>query len=114
MRKIEQWMIDTIQTQRAKEPSILMYDGVTSTNDNTMVCTRLRYDREIVTTIYLHGNLIASYSGGEGGFKMCGFPTQTTKSRINALALAFGRNGVYTKNGKHYSGNQEVNDYDWF
>lgn len=114
MRKIEQWMVDTIQTQRIANPQTLTGDGVTDTKDNTLVCTRLRYDHEIVTTIYLHGNLIAACSGGAWGFKMCGFPTQTTKSRINALALAFGRDGVYTKAGKHYSGNQEINDYDWF
>lgn len=114
MRKIEQWMIDTIQAQRLANSQTLMGDGVTSNKDNTMVCTRMRFDHEIVTTIYLHGNLIASYSGGEWGFKMCGWPTVTTKSRINALALAFGRYGVYTKSGKHYSGSQEINDYDWF
>ena len=114
MRKIEQWMVDTIQAQRITNQQTLMADGVTNTNDNMMVCTRMRDDRKIVTTIYLYGNLIASYSGGEWGFKMCGFPTQTTKSRINAIANAFGRDGVHTKSGKHYSGNKEVNDYDWF
>ena len=45
---------------------------------------------------------------------MCGRPTNTTKSRINALAAAFGREGVYTKAGKHYSGDKEVNAHDWF
>ena len=114
MRKIEQWMIATIDAQRNVDKNKLLGDGLTNTRGNTMICTRLRYDRIAVTTIYLHGNLIASYSENVWGFKMCGWPTTTTKSRINALAVAFRRDGVYTKAGKHYSGKTEVNGYDWF
>ena len=58
--------------------------------------------------------MIAQGDAFDWGFKMCGFPTLTTKSRINAIAKAFGRAGVNTKNGKHYSGNKEVNAVDWF
>lgn len=114
MRKIEQWMIDTIQSQRLANAAALKGEGLTNTSGNTMICTRLRYDRIAVTTVYLHGNLIASYSENVWGFKMCGWPTTTTKSRINAIAQAFGREGVKTKAGKHYSGKTEVNAYDWF
>ena len=114
MRKIEQWMIDTINAQRDVDKNKLFGDGLTNTKDNTMICTRKRHDGTIVTTVYLHGNLIASNSGEGWGFKMCGYPTSTTKSRINAIAHAFGREGVKTKAGKHYSGETEVNIQDWF
>lgn len=114
MRKIEQWMLDKINTQRNADKNELLGDGLTNTCENTMVCTRQRYDGAIVTTVYLHGNLIASFSGEVWEFKMCGWPTTTTRSRINALAHTFGREGVKTKAGKHYSGKTEVNAYDWF
>lgn len=114
MRKIEQWMVDTIKSQRLADSNKLKYDGLTNTQANTMVCTRLRSDYVAVTTVYLHGNMIAQFSGNNWGFKMCGWSTNTTKSRINALARAFGRDGVHTKQGKQYSGDREVNTYDWF
>lgn len=114
MRKIEQWMIATINAQRNVDKNKLLGDGVTNTSGNTMVCTRQRYDGAIVTTAYLHGNLIASNSGDGWGFTMAGWPTTTTKSRINSIAHAFGRDGVNTKAGKHYSGEVEVNALEWF
>lgn len=58
--------------------------------------------------------MIAQYSGDAWGFKMAGWAAPTTKSRINAIAGSFGRDGVHTKEGKHYSGDKEVNSYDWF
>ena len=94
MRKIDIWMIDTIIRQRASNTDALLYDGVVSTNTNTMVSTRIRYDGEKVTNIYLHGNMIASYSTGEWSFTLQGWNTPTTKSRINALANQWGRSGV--------------------
>ena len=114
MRKIEQWMCNTIQSQRLADSNKLKYEGLTNTQGNTMVCTRIRSDYVAVTTVYLHGNMIAQYSGDAWGFKMAGWATPTTKSRINAIAESFGREGVYTKAGKHYSGDKEVNAHDWF
>ena len=114
MRKIEKQMIEAINKQRASKKAVLFGEGLTRTVDNTMICTRLRFDNKIVTTVYLHGNLIASNSGDNWGFKMCGWPTPTTKSRINAIANTFGHLGVYTKAGKHFTGTKEINAYDWF
>lgn len=113
MRKIEQEIISTIRDQR-DAVALREAQRIVKTLANTRIETGLREDGKVITTIYLHGNMIAQGDAFTWGFKMCGFPTQTTKSRINSLALAFGREGVYTKAGKHYSGNQEVNDYDWF
>ena len=119
MRKIEQLMIDVIYHQREtvltaktlcqqpkREVKII---------DNTRIETGLREDGLIVTNVFLHDNFIAQYvAQSQWAFKMCGWNSSTTKSRINALAQAFGREGVYTKKGKHYSGGTEVNAYDWF
>lgn len=114
MRKIEKWMIDAINSQRLASKGKLMNDGLTSHNDNTMICTRLRHDGEAVTTVYLHGNLIASYSSDAWGFTLHGWNTPTTKSRINALAMHYGRSGVHQSKGKLFSGDKEINKYDWF
>lgn len=94
MRKIEQWMLDTIRNQRGDS-----FDGYTlknvnfeACNDNTRVTTRTREDGKLITSVYLYGNLIAQLSQGENwGFKMCGWNTPTTRSRINALAGMFGQ-----------------------
>ena len=117
MRKIEAKMIDTINKQQSEadgKPTGIMGVIDSYVFGNTWVRTAIREDLQIVTTVYLHGNMIAQFSGNNWGFKMCGWPTNTTKSRINALAAAFGRDGVYTKDGKHYSGDKEINAYDWF
>lgn len=113
MRKIEIEIINTIRDQR-DAVALREASRITKTLANTRIVTGLREDGAVVTTIYLHDNMIAQGDAFSWGFKMCGWPTLTTKSRINAIANAFGRAGVSTKNGKHYSGNKEVNVYDWF
>lgn len=114
MRRIEQWMIDTVTSQRLASKAKLMNDGLTATKDNTMVCTRLRYDGKTVSTVYLHGNMIAQLSDGAWGFKLVGWNTATTKSRINALAKHWGRAGVHQKNKLLFSGDKQINVHDWF
>ena len=113
MRKIESDMITVIKNQR-DAVALREESRISNTLGNTQVTTGLREDGKIVTSVYLYGYLIAQGDAFTWSFKMCGFPTRTTKSRINALAFAFGRDGVKTKAGKHYSGKTEVNDYDWF
>lgn len=82
----------------------------------SLVClfTELRDDDVVITTVYLHGNIIALGNAFSWGFKLAGWPSPTTKSRINALAIHFGRHGVSAKAGKHYSGGKEINAFDWF
>lgn len=121
MRKIEQWLIQVIKASRAN--AHLMQEQQ-YTKDNTTVITRAREDGEVVTTIYLHNNIIAQCGTlgwgtlGRGalgwGFTMAGWPTPTTKSRINAIANTVGHPGVFTRKGKHYSGDKQVNACDWF
>lgn len=113
MRKIEQKIISTIRDQR---DAVAMREAsrIIKTIENTRIVTGLREDGKVITTIYLHDNMIAQGDAFSWGFKMCGWSTPTTKSRINALASAFGHPGVYTKKGKHYSGDKEINAFDWF
>ena len=117
MRKIEAKMIDVINKQQKEAKSKpLGFMGVVDSQvfGNTWVRTHVREDLQTVTTVYLHGNLIAQNGVMGWGFKMAGRPTNTTKSRINALAKFFGREGVHTKAGKHYSDDKEVDAHDWF
>ena len=113
MRKIEIEIINTIRDQR-DAVALREASRMEKTLANTRIVTRLRGDDKVITTVYLHDNVIAQGDAFAWGFKMCGWPTPTTKSRINAIANAFGRAGVSTKNGKHYSGNKEVDAYNWF
>ena len=113
MRKVEKQIIDCIRDQR-DAVALREASRLTKTISNTRIVTGLREDGKVITTVYLHDNMIAQGDAFEWGFKMCGWPTPTTKSRINALASAFGHTGVYTKKGKHYSGDKEVNASDWF
>lgn len=113
MRKIEQQIVTTIRDQR-DAVALREASRMEKTLANTRIVTRLRGDGKVITTVYLHENVIAQGDAFNWGFKMCGWPTSTTKSRINAIAKAFGRAGVSTKNGKHYSGEKEVDAYGWF
>ena len=113
MREIEIKMLETIHNQR---DAVALREASRLTNKlgNTTITTGLREDDVVITTVYLHGNIIAQGDAFSWGFKLAGWPSPTTKSRINALANHFGFHGVSTKAGKHYSGNKEINTLDWF
>lgn len=112
MRKIEKQMIETIKDHR-DSVALGEVQHKEKTLENTKLLTTLE-DGLVVTKVFLHNNLIAQGNWHKWQFSMCGWPIVTTKSRINALASAFGHAGVYTKKGKHYSGDKEVNAFDWF
>ena len=99
MRKIEQKIVSIIRDQR-DAVALREASRLEKTLANTRIDTGLREDGAVVTSIYLHDNMIAQGDAFSWGFKMCGWPTPTTKSRINALAEAFGRSGVSTKKGE--------------
>ena len=113
MRKIEIWMIQATETHRNQIGKVF-FKSLESTKGNTRVTTNYRNDGQYVSTVYLHGNMIAQLSDGEWGFKLAGWNTPTTKSRINAIAFHWNRPGVNQSNGKLFSGCKEVNKYDWF
>jgi len=61
-------------------------------------------------SLYLHGNEIAKH--GENGAvhgTMAGWPTKTTKDRLNAIS----NDRFHTKKGKHYYGDKEIGERDW-
>lgn len=113
MRKIELKMLETIRNQR---DAVALREASRLTNKlgNTTIVTGLREDDVVITTVYLHGNIIAQGNAFSWGFNLAGWPSLTTKSCINALANHFGFHGVTTKAGKHYSGGKEINAFDWF
>ena len=113
MRKIELEMLETIRNQR-DAVALREASRLSKTLGNTEIVTGLRQDDTVITTVYLHGNIIAQGDAFSWGFNLAGWPTAITRSRINALASHFNRPGVYTKAGKHYSGDKEVNVFDWF
>lgn len=116
MRKIEQWMIETIKAQKAEFAANKYTSGkFVKTNGNTRVTTAKREDGAVISTVYLHENMIAQ-DGADGhwGFKMCGWPTPTTRGRINALCREFGYVGVNQSKGKQWCGSSEIGIHDWF
>lgn len=48
------------------------------------------------------------------GFKFAGWPTSTTRSRINAIRDMLGLSRVYFVNGVPHVDGKELNALDWF
>ena len=82
MRVIEAKMIAAVLT------------GSSMKSGNTEVVTRTREDGARITTVYLHGNLIAQNGTTGWGFRLAGWNTPTTRSRINALRRALQIPGI--------------------
>ena len=85
MRKIEQQMCDAVQSNKNWSSA------------NTMVTI----DKETNTSsVYLHGNLIATVTENDMTIYDGGWQSVTTKSRLNALCDAFciAGEGVFQKN----------------
>ena len=103
MRKIERQMIQAIVDDRE------YWD-----KDNTRV---VRHDGNMDTThpdhghktyrVYLHGHWIAEYTPSDSSLKVnnCGYTTNTTKSRLNALigfVAGLVNNGIFQRNWEWY------------
>lgn len=105
MRKIEEQMVAAVQTKMDWK------SGNTAVIDNgTVLCVKL------------HGNLIARFHYSRGldrwEWTLAGWNTPTTRSRINALARAFGGAGVTTKRGQAYAdlgrdGYRDISSDEW-
>ena len=89
MRKIERQMCDAVQGNRNWK------------NANTEVTIDLETK---VSSVYLHGNLIATVSDNDMTIYDGGRQSKTTKSRINALCDAFcvSGEGVFQKDFAWY------------
>lgn len=85
MKKIELEMIGAIAAQRNWQ------------SGNTTVTTVKSEQFWLEVEVYLHGHKIAQISGTHVALSDAGWQTVTTKSRLNAIASAFGVMGVYQK-----------------
>lgn len=91
MRKIERQMLQAIVDDRSHW-----------SKDNTRVELE-----DGITSIYLFGNKIAEYRGSDSSLKVnnCGYTTNTTKSRLNALigfVAGLVDNGIFQRNWEWY------------
>ena len=81
---------------------------------NTLITANVREDGFKVMSVYLHGHLVAQCGRSGWGFCFAGYPTATTRDRINAVRGAVGLplvgfiKGVPTVEGKAVPVN------DWF
>lgn len=88
MRKIEQQMIDAIKSETDWK------------SGNTKVINFFNEDKEcVVTSVFLHNNLIAEVSDTDMTIFDGGWQSNTTKSRLNALCDEFciAGEGVFQK-----------------
>ena len=90
MRKIERQMLQAI------------VDDKDWSKDNTRVESGFHY-----ANVYLHGHKIAEYNRTDMTLKVnnCGYATNTTKSRLNALINFVcdpTKNGIFQKNWEWY------------
>lgn len=104
MRKIEAKMVAAVLT------------GGHMKSGNTEVTTRTREDGARITTVYLHGSMIAQNGTIAGWrFRLAGWNTPTTRSRINALRSALEIPGcVHCVKGAPMLDGKPVSAVDWF
>ena len=103
MRKIEAKMVAAVLTGGR------MKDG------NTEVVTRTGLFRSrTITSVYLHGNLIAQNGCSGWGFNLRGRNTPTTRSRVNALLQGLGVPGrVCSVKGQAHFNGKPIDHNDW-
>lgn len=77
-------------------------------NGNTAVSRRETSNGKQLAIMYLHGNEIASYDGRTVNLTMAGWPTKTTKERLNGICYYFGLPGFSQKNFTQFYGEQEI------
>lgn len=98
MRKIEKELREAIQNQR------------TFSKQNTVFTHDPNFDLWI---LYLHGNAIAQFKPGNtvpDSISLAGWPTTTTKSRLNALDGVV----IHTKDFTPYLNGKEILEYGWY
>ena len=73
--------------------------------DNTQVRTGVTIGNQPMTELILHGNIIARRRNGQLFMTLAGWPTPTTKSRLNALLVECDRKIVFfQKDHEQYLG----------
>jgi len=99
MRKVEKDMIQALIA------------GTAMGSRNTTVTAP---DSDGVQRVFLHGHEIATYYRETGTLDMslCGWNTTTTRSRLNALACAFGVEGFSQRDFAAYHGERMIDPSD--
>lgn len=67
-----------------------MADALLKGRVMSMSNTSVKVGEEGVTSLLLHGNEIARYKGDLVTLKDCGYPTKTTRARMNAVLTLAG------------------------
>lgn len=96
MRTCERKMIDLIKQYRTGSAGGNTIVSRGQADNNATGCSR----------VYLHGHHIATvYDDGRPVmFTLAGYPTVTTRSRVNAILREFGEGaGVYQRRGSQYA-----------
>ncbi len=92
--------------------------GTTLSRQNTLITVNTREDGARITSVYLHGNLIAQNGkDGQWVFKFAGWLTPTTRDRINAVREAVGLPSVSIRKGCAVTGGTAsvlVDAHSWF
>jgi hypothetical protein len=105
MRKIERAMINAIRSKKDWR------------NDNTrveVIESGIQFHPSFnrIINVYLHDNKIACIEDMHGRMTLnsCGWRTNTTKSRLNALCHSFSNTGIHQTNYEWYIGKEEFED----
>lgn len=100
-----------------EEMALAFQQGRSKTKVNTYVEVYQVDDVDRVA-MYLHGNCIASMLGGELLLTLAGWPTSTTKERLNGLLQTLGRpERFWQRDYQQYfgttDGHRTIDDNEW-
>jgi hypothetical protein len=65
-------------------------------------------------TLKLHGNVIAEWRGNSVWVTLAGWPTVTTRERLNGLCDELGLTGFYQRKGEQFFNGRPVGALEWF
>lgn len=66
-----------------------------------------------VARMYLHGNLIAELRGYNLHATLAGWPTPTTRERLNGICNLAGVPGFYQRDHRQFRGEWEIDSDEW-
>ena len=77
--------------------------GKNFSRDNTLVLCEVDWNNKPVKQLFLHGHLIAEESNKRLRISLCGWPTMTTRERLNGLLETLNiQKGLYQSKHEQY------------
>jgi len=76
--------------------------------------TRVEITDDGEVKVFLHGHNIAKKIGHRWHINLCGWNSNTTRSRLSALLREFCGTYVATKQGQAYLGNEPIDSEGWY